>query len=156
MIQFILLTNEKTERMIKMKRSFISILTVVLLCVSLVACGGEKVVGDLWQDAVYTEDAEFGTGKNTISVEVKAEDKSVTFTINTDKKTVGEALVEHDLIAGEKGAYGMYIKVVNGITADYDKTQTYWSFSKNGEYMTTGVDDTELADGEHYELVYTK
>ena len=139
-----------------MKKIIITILAVALLCATLVACGGEKAVGDLWQAAVYTEDAEFGTGESTIFVEVKAEDKAVTFTINTDKKTVGEALLEHDLIAGEKGAYGMYIKVVNGITADYDKTKTYWSFSKNGEYMTTGVDDTELADGEHYELVYTK
>ncbi len=139
-----------------MKKTIISILTVVLLCISLVACGGQSADADLWQSAVYTENTELGKGEKTIFVEVEALDKAVTFTINTDKKTVGEALIENDLIAGEKGAYGMYIKVVNGITADYDKTQTYWSFSKNGEYMTTGVDDTELADGEHYELVYTK
>ena len=139
-----------------MKKVLLCLLAVVLLCLGLVACVGEKASDDLWKDAIYTEDTEFGKGKNTIIVEVKAEEKSVSFTINTDKTTVGEALVEHNLIEGENGAYGMYIKKVNGITADYDKTKTYWSFSKNEEYMTTGVDDTQLKDGEHYELVYTK
>ena len=48
--------------------------------------------------------------------------------------------------------YGLYIKVVNGITADYDVDQSYWGFSKGGEYMMTGVDGTPFADGEVYEL----
>ena len=48
------------------------------------------------------------------------------------------------------------VKVVNGIMADYDVNKSYWSFSKNDEYMQTGVDKTDLTDGEHYELIYTK
>lgn len=139
-----------------MKNSVIGIFVTILLCMCLVGCGGQKAEADLWQGAVYTEDTELGSGAKTFMLEVKAMDKAVTFTINTDKNTVGEALLENNLIAGEKGPYGMYIKTVNGILADYDKTKTYWSFSKNGEYMTTGVDDTKLSDGEHYELVYTK
>ena len=50
----------------------------------------------------------------------------------------------------------VYIKSVNGITADYDVDRSYWAFNKNGEMMLTGVDMTNIADGEHYELVYTK
>ena len=105
-----------------------------------------------WVSATYLRDMEFGTGSKTVQVEVKAEGQSVTFTIHTDKETLGEALIEHNLIAGEEGAYGLYVKFVNGIEADYDKDKTYWSFYKNGEYMMTGVDTTVISDGEHYEL----
>ena len=57
------------------------------------------------------------------------------------------------LIDGENGAYGLYIKLVNGIEADYDKDGTYWAFYKNGEMMMVGVDGAVIADGEHYELI---
>ena len=50
----------------------------------------------------------------------------------------------------------MPAKKVNGILADYDVDKTYWGLYKNGEYLMTGVDTTEIADGEHYELVKTK
>ena len=139
-----------------MKKTVISLTSLALTLIfifTLVSCGGPK---DLWEKATYLEDTAFGQGATTVQVEVKAEDKSVTFTIKTDKKTLGDALFEHGLIAGEEGAYGLYIKVVNGITADYDVDQSYWGFYKNGEYMMTGVDVTEIANGEHYELVYIK
>ena len=110
----------------------------------------------VWANAAYTADTEFGEGKTTVNVEVKAEDTSVTFTLHTDKTTLGDALLEHALIAGEQGEYGLYVKVVNGITADYDKDGHYWSICKNGEALMTGVDATEINDGEHYELVYAK
>ena len=139
-----------------MKKKVISLTSLALtliLILLLVSCGNSE---DPWKKATYLEDAEFGEGSITVQVEVKAEDKSVTFTIKTDKKTLGDALLEHDLIAGEEGAYGLYVKVVNGITADFDVDQSYWGLSQNGENLMTGVDGVEIADGEHYELVYTK
>lgn len=142
-----------------MKKLISYVLSTVLLlslCISLVACDKAQGPADLWLDAVYTEDAELGDGAKTLTVKVEAEDKAVTFTIHTDEKTVGAALQSHDLIEGENSAYGMYVKVVNGITADYDVNKAYWSFNKDGEYMQTGVDVTEFADGDSYELVYTK
>ena len=69
---------------------------------------------------------------------------------------LGDALSEHDLLEGEEGEFGLYVKKVNGILADYDIDKTYWGLYKNGEYLMTGVDTTEIADGEHYELVKTK
>ena len=108
---------------------------------------------DIWTNALYQNDIEIGEGAKTVQVEVKAGEKSVTFTIHTDKETLGDALLEHNLIAGEKGAYGLYIKLVNGIEADYDKDGTYWAFYKNGEMMMVGVDGAVIADGEHYELI---
>lgn len=110
----------------------------------------------LWKDATYLSNKEFGEGKNTAKVEVKVADQMITFTIHTDKETVGAALMEHELISGEDGAYGLYIKKVNGITADFDVDQSYWAFYINGEYAMTGVDTTKIKEGEIYQLAYTK
>lgn len=118
--------------------------------------GGAVAPEGLWKDATYLSDAEFGEGAKTVKVKVIAEDKSVTFTVKTDAATLGEALLAHGLIAGDEGQYGLYIKYVNGIRADYDLDKRYWNFTKNGEYMMTGADMTEIADGECYEFTYAK
>lgn len=110
----------------------------------------------VWKDAVYREDQTFGTGAKTIKVTVKAENASVTFTVKTDKENLADALLEHKLVEGEDGAYGLYIKKVNGILADYDVDQTYWSFQVNGEAQMTGVSDAKIQGGETFELVRTK
>lgn len=106
---------------------------------------------------VYTEDTELGEGSKTITfVATAAEDNAVTFTIHTDAATVGEALLSLKLIAGEESSYGLYVKTVNGVTADYDKDGTYWAFYIDGEYAMTGVDATEITDGAVYAFTITK
>ncbi len=140
----------------KISNSAMSIILAMMLCMLCISCNGNKENNDIWETAIYTEDISLGSGSKMVTIEVVAEEKSVTFTINTDKETVGQALSENEIISGENGPYGLYVKEVNGITADYSVNQSYWSFYKNGEYMQTGVDKTEFSDGEHYELVYTK
>ena len=83
---------------------------------------------------------------------VDPEGKESHFEIHTDEKTVGAALLSLGLIAGEDSEYGLYVKTVNGITADYDKDQDYWSFYIDGEYAQTGVDMTAITDGSTYKL----
>ena len=159
-----------------MKKTFLtctSLLLTLLLIFSLVSCdlfqkeepqttaqeaeeGATIEKTGLWANATYVQDTEFGEGAKTTVVEVNVNNQVVKFTIHTDKDTVGAALLEHDLIAGEDGAYGLYIKVVNGITADYDIDQSYWSFYVNGDYAMTGVDSTAIEEGSVYSLVYTK
>ena len=141
-----------------MKKTSLILAVVMLLStlVCLVSCRGQVDAEGVWKDALYTSDTTLGNGNKTVSVKVEVGDKSVIFTIKTDKTILGDALLEHGLIEGEEGAYGLYIKKVNGITADYDVDQSYWGFYKNGEYMMTGVDGTEFADGDRYELVYSK
>ena len=135
----------------------IILLMIAALLASLSSCKKEEAeIDELWKDAIYQSDTTLGNGSKTVKVEVKAGETSVTFTIKTDKATLGEALTEHSLIEGDPGQYGLYIKKVNGITADYDVDKSYWGFYKNGEYMMTGVDSTNISDGEHYELVYEK
>ena len=135
-------------------KKIVSVVLVVLLCLGVSACSKTETNIDLWKNATYTEDTELGEGAKTVLVEVAAEDKSVTFTINSDKSILGDALAEHKLIEGEKGAYGLYVKKVNGIEADYDKNKTYWGFNKNGESMVTGVDAEKISDGNNYEINY--
>lgn len=136
-----------------MKRT-IAFVLMISLCFVFTACGQSDA--DVWADALYTEDTELGDGSKTILVEVVAEDKSVTFTIHSDQNTLGDALVEHNLIDGEQGPYGLYVKNVNGILADYDKNQRYWGFNKNGEGLMSGVDGVIFEDGDHYEIIYSK
>lgn len=140
------------------KTSVIIISLLVIIAVGLFFLPIEKAPDNAgaWENAVYTENTTLGTGKNTLTVTVKAEEKSIEFTIKTDKTVVGDALKEHKLIDGEEGPYGLYVKVVNGIEADYDKDQSYWSFEKDGVAMLTGVDRTEFKDGDRFELVRTK
>ena len=72
------------------------------------------------------------------------------FLVHTDKTTVGEALEAADLIAGEEGSYGLYVKTVNGVTLDYDTDGKYWAFYIDGQYAATGVDSTKIQAGSAY------
>lgn len=92
-----------------------------------------------------------GTGQTAFNFTVVDKDGNEThFEIHTDKTTVGEALQELNLIEGEAGAYGLYVKKVNGIVADYDADKTYWAFYENGEYAVSGVDKTNIVAGASY------
>lgn len=110
----------------------------------------------LWADATYVNDKTFGEGKTTIYVDVVVDGKSVTFTLHTDAETLGAALVAEKLVEGEESQYGLYIKKVNGMTADYDVDGSYWSISKDGKDLMTGADGEKISDGAHYALTRAK
>ena len=136
-------------------KSIVAILIALVFVFALASCNTVDKTG-VWENAAYRKDMEFGDGSKTVVIEIKAEDNLVTFTIKTDKDTVGDALIEHELISGDDGPYGLYIKKVNGITADYDVDQSYWAFYVNGEYAMSGVDSTEIDESAVYQLEYTK
>ena len=94
----------------------------------------------------------------TITLEVVGPDgSSKKHTVNTDSsKNLRQALEGAGLISGDEGPYGMYVKVVDGITADYNVDRSYWTLSKGGEMLMSGVDTTPIADGDHFEFAYTK
>jgi len=98
-----------------------------------------------------------GEGSVQFDFTVVDKDGSKTeFEIHTDKKMVGEALTELKLIEGEDSEYGLYVKKVNGIAADYDKDGMYWAFYINGEYAMSGVDTTEIKEGDSYSFKIEK
>lgn len=81
---------------------------------------------------------------------VDGDGNTTQFEIHTDKETVGQALLALELIAGDDGEYGLYVKTVNGVTVDYDTDGKYWAFYIDDEYAMTGVDSTPITDGSSY------
>ena len=146
-----------------MKTKLTKLLSVALailmlgVCIfAFASCKEETDPDTLWADATYKEDKTLGEGKTSFTVTVKAGDKSVALTVNTDETVLGEALQKLSLIEGEEGPYGLYVKKVNGILADYDTDGTYWALYKDGKYSMTGIDVTEIEAGASYELVKEK
>ncbi len=98
-----------------------------------------------------TDAAQLGQGSTKFMFTVvDGEGEETHFEINTDKETVGEALLELELIAGDESEYGLYVKTVNGITVDYDKDGKYWAFYVDDEYAQAGVDATAITEGASY------
>ena len=96
--------------------------------------------------------AEPQVGTKTITVQIIVDGTdTVTKSIQTDAEYLRGALEEEDLIAGEDGPYGLFIKTVSGITVD-DTKQQWWCFTKGGEELFTGVDDTLIHHGDKFEI----
>lgn len=109
--------------------------------------------GDSSSDVEENSAVSVGEGQTSFEfVVVDKDGNQKLFNVNTDKKTVGEALTDAKLIDGEQGDYGLYVKTVDGITLDYENDGYYWAFYINGEYASTGVDLTDIKDGESYQL----
>ena len=131
-----------------MKR-FLALFLSALMLLSLVGCGGNA--GQTAGNKVIENGATIGEGdKSFVTEVVDADGNTVKFTVQTNEKTVGEALQKLGVIDGEEGDYGLYIKTVNGITADYNKDGVYWAFYVDGEYAMTGADMTDAVDGTVY------
>ncbi len=141
-------------KMTKMRKALSFILCMVLIAaMALVTTGcNDKKEQETAQKTVMTTELQMiGEGETVFSFTVTDKDGAVSeFEVHTDKTTVGEALMECGLLEGEAGAYGLYVKKVNGITADYDVDQTYWAFYINDEYAVSGVDTTEIEEGKTY------
>ena len=102
------------------------------------------------QNVQETELKTLGEGKTMFYFTVVDGDKNETkFEIHTDKKTVGEALLDLKLIEGEDGDYGLYVKKVNGIP---ESDGAYWMIYVNDEMAQVGVSQLEIKSGEAYSL----
>ena len=144
----------------KVSSFILCMVLIVAMALSTVGCNGSKDSGAASGDAgaqagaeVQREGGELGEGSKEFALSVTDKDGNETqFEIHTDKEMVGEALQELNLIDGEEGEYGLFVKTVNGITADYDTDGVYWAFYVNGEYATSGVDVTQITEGDSYAL----
>ena len=133
----------------------------LLLCAALVLSLGAvafaqdtEVVWDENEETILLENGgEYGQGETSFVLVVSCLNETAIVTVNTDAKTVGEALEELSIVAGEESEWGLYVKTVNGITADYNVDGTYWAFYIDGEYAATGLDATEIDENAVYMLV---
>ena len=128
--------------------SLVAVLAMVaVMCFSLASCGKNE-----------TETPKDSEGaKITIQVTVVHGDgTSKVFDIETTEgATLRAALDSIDLVQGEEGPFGLYVKVVDGERADYDTDGAYWSFEQNGTVMMEGIDSVKVKDGDKFEIVYT-
>ena len=105
-----------------MKKMMTGVLALVMALV-MVGCG-QKDNGVV--NGVAKDGATIGEGAKSFTTEVVDKDGGkVTFTVKTDADTVGKALLDQGVIAGE-------------------------AFYINGEYAQTGVDATGVEDGAVY------
>ncbi len=128
----------KMTRLNKSLSFFLCIVLIAAMALLTTACNDKGTEEETYPPRSFTFVVVDGDGNET------------TFEITSTKKTVGEALFAEELIEGDEGAYGLYVKKVNGILAEYETTGTYWAFYINGEYGLTGVDKTDITDGATY------
>lgn len=133
----------------KLLTLLLSMMLVLAMAFSVTGCNKKEEASA--ETTVYEDGAVIGEGNTVFDFTVvNMAGEEATFEVHTDKATVGEALLEHGVIAGEDSEYGLYVKTVNGETVDYDKDGKYWAFYVNDEYGMTGVDATEITEGDSY------
>ena len=128
--------------------SLVAVLAMVaVMCFSLASC--EK------NEPETPKDSE--GAKITIQVTVVHGDgTSKVFDIDTvEGATLRSALDSVNLVQGDEGPFGLYVKTVDGERADYDRDGVYWSFEQNGTVMMEGIDSVKVGDGDKFEIIYT-
>ncbi len=122
------------------------------------------VVAGIW----FANRPEAPTTPTTPTGETTATEAMMKFTVivvhadGTEKKfdyetaggNLGPVLVEKGLIV-ESDSPGLY-NTVDGVTADWNVDQSYWSFYIGDEMAMYGMNDAVIHDGDVFKLVYTK
>lgn len=146
-----------------MKKAFrISLsLLIVAFLLTAVACAATGTDTGTQTGSPATEQtdaANTAAGKQiSITVDVVHSDgTTATFPLTTSATDLGAALLEAKIVSGDMGQYGLYIKAADGETADYDTDGAWWGLFQNGTALMSGADTTPIADGDHFELVYSK
>ncbi len=99
---------------------------------------------------VFTRPTGSAGGKDIVFQVTHTDGSVKEFAISTDSENLRGALEQEGLISGEEGAYGLYVTVIDGEEAD-DSLNQWWCFTQDGVMLNTGVDDTMISDGDHYE-----
>lgn len=119
-----------------MKKRVFPVIMVLVLMFGLAACGQKN---------------ESGEARSVTVTVIHGDKTSKDFTYSSASGSLGDVLVEEGLIAGEVGTYGLFVKTVDGETADDDKEQ-WWCLTKGGGNVNTGVDSTSFSDGDSFEF----
>ena len=121
---------------------------VLLVAAVLVGCGDQDKKNE--DTGVSTESlaaTEVGEGQYTFTFTATfADETKQVYAVSTNEENVGKALLELSLIGGDESEYGLYVKTVCGVLADYDADKTYWALYTDGEMSMVGVDGVKCAD----------
>ena len=134
------------SKIIKLSVIFVLIAAMALCMFS---CDGNKKTD--------SEESSSAPVEVTITITV-VNDKgdSDSFKITTKSDNLGDALLESGRVKGDMDTFGLYIKEVDGVLADFEQNGAYWSLSKGGTMLMTGASETPISDGDKFELTYTK
>ncbi len=144
---------------------FLSLILAAMLTAAafaLVGCNmqgnGDKAGEKQGSEASHnTSEGASKDGDKTITVKV-TDDKGVTtaYVITTNASNLRAALEQEKMVEGDEGDFGLYVKKVNGLRADYDLDGAYWKFTKGDTMLMTSIDSTPIYNGETFEIIYTK
>lgn len=76
------------------------------------------------------------------------------YSFDTELETLGDLLIENDLVTAEESAYGRFITAAGGIPGGAD--DRYWMIYVDDKAAETGMDDIALEDGAAYRLALEK
>ena len=146
-----------TKTITRILSGLLCLMLVAAIAFNLTACTNEKSDDTSSVASTVVESQRVGEGETEFAFRVTDKDGKVTeFTVCTDKTNVGDALLDAKLIEGEEGQYGLFVKKVNGIVADFNVDKTYWAFYIDGEYQMVGADAVEIETGKIYEFRVSK
>ena len=141
-------------KMTNLKKALSFMLSVVLIAavaLTFSACNDNNPSTPDSSVPAQTETSVLGEGQLEFAFNVTFKDGSTkSYTIKTDKATVGDALATLELISGQDSQYGLMVETVCGETVTYDADGKYWAFYVNGEYAMSGVDTTNIETGVTY------
>lgn len=98
-------------------------------------------------------------GAKAVTIEVVDNNAASTvYDVHTDAEYLRQAMEDAEglTFSGSESEYGMMVDTVNGLTADWNVDQSYWGFYINGEYCNYGIDTQPVADGDAFQIVYSK
>lgn len=130
-------------------RTLALLLCLLTLCTSLALTSCTEIT-DSERPLDSTEQVPEITLQLTVT-DLNGEQKHFDISAHTED-SVADALVNSGLVQGDDTEYGLYIKVVNGVTADWNTDGTYWSFYVDGEMSMVGASSVKVANGMKIEL----
>lgn len=86
-------------------------------------------------------------GEKTITVNVILPEETRTYEHKTFEVYLRGLFEEMELVEGEESQYGLFVKTVDGITAN-EQNSEWWKFEINSEITSTGVETALFADGD--------
>lgn len=127
----------------KGNRNFSFLITLIIILTAVIGVLGHNL---------YLKSGQ-NNGEKDIIIEVIHEGKSYykTYEIMTEQIRLGDLLEELELAEFSKGPFGRFIISMNKMAADEHK-QEWWGVSINGEFAQTGIDETNLRDGDRYTI----
>ena len=140
-------------------KSILSLLVILVLIAALAltftACEEDPNPGDEPHTEAPTIESNNGSGETEqkpsfFFTVVKSDGTTKSYTVQTNKDNVGDALVAEGLISGEEGAYGWFVTTVDGEFHKWEEDGKYWAFYIDGEYAMTGVSSTPITAGATY------